>query len=116
MNTKKLFAIAVEAIAYISLISLLALLIALVYGLLMILSPQSEVTAVSVFPAVGQMVIIPPVRAALCAAQDAPELVDYAAMNTRQLRKICRDRKVPKWNKLTKMQMVEALQAEVIAN
>ena len=116
MNTKKLFAIAVEAIAYISLISLLALLIALVYGLLMFLSPEPQVKAASLLGELNKMAIIPPVRAALCAAQDAPELLDYAAMNTRQLRKICRDRHVPKWNKLTKSQMIAALQSEVIAN
>ena len=109
MTTKKLFAIAVEAIAYVSLIALLGLLIALVYGLLMLLSPQAKAT--DHLPSVGQVVIIPPVRAALCAAQDAPELVDYAAMNTRQLRKICRDRKIAKWNKLNKSELIAALSA-----
>lgn len=109
MTTKKLFAIAVEAIAYVSLIALLGLLIALVYGLLMMLSPQ--VKAADHLPAVGQVVIIPPVRAALRAAQDAPELVDYGSMTKVQLRKICRDRSVPFWNKLTKAQMIAALSA-----
>lgn len=104
MTTKKLFAIAVEAIAYISLFALLALLIAITYGLLSMLSPTPATPAE--IPATVR--ILSPARAALRAAHDVP---NYSEMSTRELRPLARDRKIPRWNKLTKSQLIAALSA-----
>lgn len=110
MTTKKLFAIAVEAIAYASLIALLALLIAIVYGLLSMLSPApSEAATPAEIPPLT-IRALPPARAVLSAAKDVP---DYGQMTTRELRPLARDRKIPNWNKLTKQELIAALSAAI---
>lgn len=103
---KSILKIAVEAMITVSLIALLALLVALVYGLLSLLSPAP---IQSVIPAEIPMIqVLSPARAALRAAHDEP---NYSEMSTRELRPLARDRKIPRWNKLTKSQLIAALSA-----
>ena len=110
---KSILKIAVEAMITVSLIALLSLLIALVYGLLSLLSPSQAATPTPAqIPAVIHA--LAPARVARSTAKDAPQLLDapvYQAMTTRELRPLAKARKIPRWNKLTKEQLIAALSA-----
>lgn len=114
---KSILKIAVEAMITVSLIALLSLLIALVYGLLSLLSPSQAATPTPAqIPAVINA--LPHAREARSTAKDAPQLVnaDYNAMTTRELRPLAKSRKIPRWNKLTKEQLIAALSAKAQSN
>lgn len=111
---KALFKIAVEAMVTVSLIALVSLLLALVYGLLSLLSPAPSQSATPAQIAMLTINALPPAKAAQSTAKDAPQLVDqpnYKAMTTRELRPLARDRKIAKWNKLNKQELIAALSA-----
>lgn len=108
---KSILKIAVEAMITVSLIALLSLLIALVYGLLSLLSPSQAATPAQIPTAIHALA---PARVARSTAKDAPQLLDapvYQAMTTRELRPLAKARKIPRWNKLTKEQLIAALSA-----
>lgn len=133
MKTKSFFAIAIEALVTVSLIALLGLLTALVYALLSFLSPATATQAATApqmtEPTAQPLTSAKPALAstiyALPEAKEAPKLEtepmtetvtqtdkpDYAKMTTRELRPLARDRKIAKWNKLNKQELIAALSA-----
>lgn len=110
---------AIQASIYISLIALLGLLLALVYALLSFLTetaPQvataHQMTAQESLP-VAKPVLVSTIYS-LPEAKEAPSLettTDYAKLTTRELRSLARDRKIAKWNKLNKQELIAALSA-----
>lgn len=125
MKTKSFFAIAIQASIYVSLIALLGLLTALVYALLSFLSPATATQAATApqmtEPTAQPLTSAKPALAstiyALPEAKEAPKLETepmtdkYAKMTTRELRPLARDRKIAKWNKLNKQELIAALSA-----
>lgn len=125
MKTKSFFAIAIEALVTVSLIALLGLLTALVYALLSFLSPATATQAATApqmtEPTAQPLTSAKPALAstiyALPEAKEAPKLETepmtdkYAKMTTRELRPLARDRKIAKWNKLNKQELIAALSA-----
>lgn len=134
MKTKSFFAIAIEALVTVSLIALLGLLTALVYALLSFLSPATatqtatapQMTEPTAQPLTSAKPALASTIYALPEAKEAPKLEtepmtetvtqtdkkpDYAKMTTRELRPLARDRKIAKWNKLNKQELIAALSA-----
>ncbi len=134
MKTKSFFAIAIELFVTVSLIALLGLILALVYALLSFLSPATQAAAPQMSETITQPLTatkpeLAPTIYALPEAKESPkleaepiteivtpsefepEITDYAKMTTRALRPLARDRKIPKWNKLNKKELIAALSA-----
>jgi len=112
---KNILKIAVEAIATLSLIALLGLVAAFAFTLLALLPANaSEGTATRYLPptAIYTLAAAKPLEEiTIEVLSTVVEAVDYSKMTTRDLRPMARDRHVPKWNKLNKQALVEALSA-----
>lgn len=121
---------AIQASLYISLIALLGLLLALVYALLSLFAESAPQSSTASNAPLTSQESLPSAKLMLTAtiyalpeAKEAPQLADeevavtdYAKMTTRELRPLARDRKIAKWNKLNKQELIAALKAEVIGD
>jgi len=112
---KNILKIAVEAIAILSLIALLGLVAAFAFTLLALLPANaSEGTATRYLPTTAIYTLAAaakPVQITIDVLSTVVDAVDYSKLTIRDLRPMARDRHIPKWNKLNKQALIEAIRA-----
>jgi predicted tellurium resistance membrane protein TerC len=101
MNTAKTIA---KLFASVTLIAIAAALIIIVTGLNMLISEPAQSALITPIKGIEVIVALPKLEAPVAS-------INYSKMTTRELRPMARDRHIPKWNKLNKQGMIEALSA-----
>jgi len=101
MNTAKTIA---KFLAAVALIVILVTLLIIVNGLNALISQPSQSILIAPIKGIEVIVALPKLEAPVAS-------INYSKMTTRELRPMARDRHIPKWNKLNKQGLIEALSA-----